>query len=553
MKYSRTILGWLVVCVCFIFLLKAMVNAASGVDWRLIERRWPLILAALALQVINLISQYWSWRFLVGVNPRRGSRYAEYCYAFMSRLLPAGKAIQFVTFVSNPLAGGRGWSSAAAYLASNIAGWIAALILLVWAAYPELPVLAVGAGLAAMISCRILSQVRWPFQAFFARKKVKWPEGWDHAWILLRTLSVRRMGGVVGFNLILGWGSDTLAMGILLQAAGVDVGWMHFSAIAACNVGSTFAGHLAFFVPAGLGVRDASLAALLAPRFGGWFPATFVSLSMRFLYLAAEVIFLIPFFWIRIRGTRVRDFSSSEEFREQVKTLYDAWTEADAYPRLADWEYDDVLGVSSRIRRGGATVLEVGCGSGRVSARIRNRSNRVIGVDLSEKAIAHALAYGNIDQGIVSDGSSLPIEDSSIDAVVCWGVLLHVFDLNGFFQEAARVLKPGGEILIVDHYSRNPYVWLHFSRPDWVDRCLEGRSNVARHPLSPEDLIEASETRFRWLEPQTRVLFTRHPNRLIDGVHVAARRIFGLLKRLFPSLWAGNMLVMVGVRDQSER
>lgn len=55
-------------------------------------------------------------------------------------------------------------------------------------------------------------------------------------------------------------------------------------------------------------------------------------------------------------------------------------------------------------------------------------------------------AYGHID--IVSDAADIPVPDASFDAVLCTEVLEHVFEPIRVIQEAARVLAPGGHLLL---------------------------------------------------------------------------------------------------------
>ena len=183
---------------------------------------------------------------------------------------------------------------------------------------------------------------------------------------------------------------------------------------------------------------------------------------------------------------------------EQVTRLYAQWTEEEGYPELPEADYATLFSKASLLSKPGARVLDLGCGAGVVAARLKAMGHHVTGVDLSSEAIENAKKKGRLDEGIVGNITSTGLPARSFDVAVFFGVLLHVQDLRGAFTEAARVLRPGGQILIVDHYASNPYVWLHFNRPDWVDRVLEGRSNIPRRALDQKMVFNSTPDRIRW-------------------------------------------------------
>jgi ubiquinone/menaquinone biosynthesis C-methylase UbiE len=90
-------------------------------------------------------------------------------------------------------------------------------------------------------------------------------------------------------------------------------------------------------------------------------------------------------------------------------------------------------------------VLEVGCGTGRLLARVAPLARRAVGVDLSPGMLAHARARGlDVVEG---DATSLPFDDASFDVAFSFKVLPHVEDLRGALREMARVVRPGGVVL----------------------------------------------------------------------------------------------------------
>ncbi len=95
-------------------------------------------------------------------------------------------------------------------------------------------------------------------------------------------------------------------------------------------------------------------------------------------------------------------------------------------------------------------ALDAACGTGRHAARLAARGHRVIGVDSSPEMLAHArrrLPEADFRQG---DLHSLPLPDDHVDVVVCALALVHLPDLTPAFREFARVLRPGGHLLVTD-------------------------------------------------------------------------------------------------------
>jgi SAM-dependent methyltransferase len=92
-------------------------------------------------------------------------------------------------------------------------------------------------------------------------------------------------------------------------------------------------------------------------------------------------------------------------------------------------------------------VLEVGCGRGELAARLGSELGCAVdAVDQSERMVALARARG-VD-AVVGDAQSLPFEDGSFDAAVAAWMLFHVPDVERALGELARVLRPGGRLVV---------------------------------------------------------------------------------------------------------
>ena len=101
----------------------------------------------------------------------------------------------------------------------------------------------------------------------------------------------------------------------------------------------------------------------------------------------------------------------------------------------------------------GLAVLDAGCGTGYLSAKLHERGARVIGVDLSERMIEIARAsHPDLDFRVDSCSDLDTIESASIDLIVSNYVLMDTPDLPGTMSAFHRVLKPHGiAILVFSH------------------------------------------------------------------------------------------------------
>lgn len=95
-------------------------------------------------------------------------------------------------------------------------------------------------------------------------------------------------------------------------------------------------------------------------------------------------------------------------------------------------------------------ALDAACGTGRFALRLASRGYRVVGVDGSPDMLELARQKLPTSDFRLGDLVKLPVTDASVDLVVCALALTHVPDLNAVMAEFARVVRPGGHVVISD-------------------------------------------------------------------------------------------------------
>jgi glycosyltransferase involved in cell wall biosynthesis/SAM-dependent methyltransferase len=94
----------------------------------------------------------------------------------------------------------------------------------------------------------------------------------------------------------------------------------------------------------------------------------------------------------------------------------------------------------------GARVLDAGCGPAPLAGGLRRRGVDVIGLDLAPGMLAAARTAGA--SPVRGDAASLPLRDATVDGVLLLGVTTYAPDPAPLLREAARVLRPGGTLVV---------------------------------------------------------------------------------------------------------
>jgi ubiquinone/menaquinone biosynthesis C-methylase UbiE len=112
-------------------------------------------------------------------------------------------------------------------------------------------------------------------------------------------------------------------------------------------------------------------------------------------------------------------------------------------------------------------VLDIACGSGYGSQLLAKSAQKVYGVDISEESIEYAKRRYPADnlEYRVGDAVMIPLDDASVDVVVCYETIGHIQDYRKFLKEIKRVLRPEGQLILSapnrDQFSETNHFHLH--------------------------------------------------------------------------------------------
>jgi len=121
-----------------------------------------------------------------------------------------------------------------------------------------------------------------------------------------------------------------------------------------------------------------------------------------------------------------------------------------ASPRVKQYLEAEIHFVLQNLERSDS-VLELGCGYGRVTFRLAKVASRVAGIDTAVESLTLARQLSGSDPGcefLEMDATELAFDDSEFDKVVCVqnGICAFGADRDMLLRQALRVAKPGGRL-----------------------------------------------------------------------------------------------------------
>jgi SAM-dependent methyltransferase len=148
----------------------------------------------------------------------------------------------------------------------------------------------------------------------------------------------------------------------------------------------------------------------------------------------------------------------------------------------------------SMVPKPGRLTLDIGCGEGRVGRDLRGKGHTVLGIDCSftmcDAAATHP-DFRNHPEGarvIAGDATRLPLADSSADCAVAFMCLQDIDDMPGAFQEIARVLEDGKQLVLAIVHP----MYSH-GKVSSADNGNTGNINILRDYFEPELRISTDQ------------------------------------------------------------
>jgi ArsR family transcriptional regulator len=241
---------------------------------------------------------------------------------------------------------------------------------------------------------------------------------------------------------------------------------------------------------------------------GGWLTSRADGTNRRYAIAAAGLDAPLRSLWLLVRKETAATMAAQQDERRLTQVLATRRSRSEEFFRAgaAQWDQlrDDLFGrrfflpALFGLLDDEAIVGDLGCGTGQVADALAPYVGQVIGIDASSamlRAAGKRLAtYTNVE---LRSGTleALPVDDGALDAAIMALVLHHVADPALAVAEAARTLKPGGRIVIVDMlpHDRDEYrvemghLWLGFAEQDVLQTLAGAGFDRARVHALPAD------------------------------------------------------------------
>ncbi len=528
---SAFLLAWLVHSLSWSYLLGVLVRS-----------NWLLVGVAFGLAPVAVVFRAYRWYLLFPPSERSVAAWSHvhaltYVGSALNLVMPANSGD-----LARGLVGALHFGSAETYIGSAVLDkwlglWSLCLIGAVAASAAQVWVAAMVLSVAVLAGWLLLFGLRWlPWQlaASLCGWATKQPISSEE---LRERLTLPRGGRMWLFVVaLLVWSVSFVQFGLLVHALGLDRGqpipWVLFPLMLVAR--------LFPFAFNGLGSQEWAAVWLSRPL--GLDPTASASLSLLVTVSLTAVPALIGV-WCLWRGNG-KPMKLPDEYRYRVgsdeymkrwapeerrfllfkngrRLTVAQWNEEANYifpmvhkaqhPNpLVRWLDSQRVRITDRlVRREAATrVLDIGCESGYVTTEVFSSRRLVVMADLdpamlqrARASAAPALCF------LAADVTRLPFQKGSLDLVVCTEVLEHLEDPASAVQELARVLSPGGRLVMS---VPNERVILRLKQ--WVRRL--GFSRMLLGPLSPTLAMGHIQ------------LFTKSELRSMLGCHLHVQRLF---------------------------
>jgi SAM-dependent methyltransferase len=136
--------------------------------------------------------------------------------------------------------------------------------------------------------------------------------------------------------------------------------------------------------------------------------------------------------------------------RGRLEDGYQRWAATYDDPRNGLFDLDEPVVHSILDEFPAGPALDAACGTGRFASHLLARGHQVTGVDSSPDMLDVARRHFPAAEFLLGSIDKLPVADDSVDVVTCGLALSHLRFLGPAMSEFARVLRPGGHVVISD-------------------------------------------------------------------------------------------------------
>lgn len=181
---------------------------------------------------------------------------------------------------------------------------------------------------------------------------------------------------------------------------------------------------------------------------------------------------------------------------------------------LKDFNPSRITRTLELVPERGHRILDIGCANGVLSELFKKSGNSVVGIEINEKLVEEARK--RIDKVLKSDiEERWPVPSSRFDVIVMSAILEHIFDYHHLLNEANRVLKVRGQLIIAVPNPVNLYDRL---------RVLFGKQPIWYKDYGHVRL---------WTKPFLRDILNMHGFNIIRWL--GAERLLTFLENMYPT------------------
>jgi SAM-dependent methyltransferase len=237
------------------------------------------------------------------------------------------------------------------------------------------------------------------------------------------------------------------------------------------------------------------------------------------------------------------EFSASESTAEtDPRSGYRSWSERYDEPGNPIIAIEEPVVTSMLDPLPPGRALDAACGTGRHARQLADRGHEVLGIDASPEMLSRAAAKVPEAKFVEGDLRQIPAQAEQFDLVVCALAIAHLPDIRAGVAELARVLRPGGRLVISVLHPLQAQLGWQAPFPDARGR----RAFVREHTHTHADYLAA----FR--ATGLRVRNCLEPELTEDQVR-AKRRAFGHIPEATAQAYLGMPGVLVWELEKGER